>query len=81
MEVQQRGANPSNAQRSVDLIMPKQFAVQTRTMDWVLYRRRHVGTEGMNDEFICIYNSLFNSHSRPLFLGFENFSKIELGLE
>ena len=45
-------AAAASVAQSVDLIMPKQFAVQTRTIILNMLVR-----DGMNDEFICIYNS------------------------
>ena len=47
-----KAAAAASVAQSVDLIMPKQFAVQTRTIILNMLVR-----DGMNDEFICIYNS------------------------
>ena len=48
-----KAAAAASVAQSVDLIMPKQFAVQTRTIILNMLVRDRI-----NDEFICIYNSI-----------------------
>ena len=60
-----KAAAAASVAQSVDLIMPKQFAVQTRTIILNMLVR-----DGMNDEFICIYFKYISSHSSEVV--FEN---------
>ena len=48
-----KAASHQSVAHSLDLIMPKQFAVQTRTIILNMLVRDRI-----NDEFICIYNSI-----------------------